>query len=66
MDYTDLVCGMNLELLNGLGSGIGPTDLEPLLEPTPGQSRFGYGGRAAAVARIRRWTCDDEQPAAKV
>ncbi len=36
-DYTDLVCGMNLELLNGLVDGIGGTDLQALLEPTPGQ-----------------------------
>jgi predicted ArsR family transcriptional regulator len=36
-EYTELVCGMNLELMSGLVSGIGQTNLEARLEPTPGQ-----------------------------
>lgn len=34
-DYTDLVCGMNLDLLVGLVNGLGDPDLEARLEPTP-------------------------------
>jgi predicted ArsR family transcriptional regulator len=43
-DYTDLVCGMNLELMNGLINGIGHTNLEARLEPAPGQccGRLGW------------------------
>jgi predicted ArsR family transcriptional regulator len=36
-DYTDLVCGMNLELMTGLVDGLESSDLEARLEPTPGQ-----------------------------
>ena len=36
-DYTDLVCGMNLELMNGLVDEIKGSAFEPRLEPTPGQ-----------------------------
>ena len=36
-DYTDLVCGMNLELMTGLVNGLERSDLEARLEPTPGQ-----------------------------
>jgi predicted ArsR family transcriptional regulator len=36
-DYTDLVCGMNLELLHGLVDEVGPAGLEPVLEPVPGR-----------------------------
>ena len=36
-DYRDLVCGMNLELLDGLVHGLGRTDLEAKLEPVPGR-----------------------------
>lgn len=35
-DYTDLVCGMNLQLLTGLVDGLEDVDLEARLEPTPG------------------------------
>jgi predicted ArsR family transcriptional regulator len=35
-DFTDLVCGLNLELMGGLVDGLGRTDVEPVLEPTPG------------------------------
>ncbi len=35
-DYTDLVCGMNLELMAGLVDGLEVPDLEARLEPTPG------------------------------
>ena len=35
-EYTDLVCGMNLELLSGLLDGLHHPDLEARLEPTPG------------------------------
>jgi predicted ArsR family transcriptional regulator len=35
-DYTDLVCGMNLELMTGLVEGLAVPNLEARLEPTPG------------------------------
>ena len=35
-DYTDLVCGMNLELMAGLVDGLEASELEARLEPTPG------------------------------
>jgi predicted ArsR family transcriptional regulator len=35
-DYTDLVCGMNLQLLSGLVDGLEDPNLEAHLEPTPG------------------------------
>ena len=35
-EHTDLVCGMNLELLSGLLEGLHDLDLEARLEPTPG------------------------------
>ncbi len=36
-EYTDLVCGMNLDLLSGLLAGLRHPGLEARLEPTPGQ-----------------------------
>jgi predicted ArsR family transcriptional regulator len=36
-DYTDLVCGMNLELMTGLVEGLESSGLEPRLEPAPGR-----------------------------
>ena len=36
-DYTDLVCGMNLELMNGLVDGLDRTNLEAQLDPAPGR-----------------------------
>jgi predicted ArsR family transcriptional regulator len=35
-DYTDLVCGMNLELMSGLVEGLADPTLGAHLEPTPG------------------------------
>jgi predicted ArsR family transcriptional regulator len=35
-EYTDLVCGMNLELMTGLVEGLAGPNLEARLEPTPG------------------------------
>lgn len=34
-EYTDLVCGMNLSLLDGLLDGVGTTGLTARLDPTP-------------------------------
>ena len=34
-DYTDLVCGMNLELIDGLVDTIGGTGLQAVLDPSP-------------------------------
>ncbi|MGH8860570.1 MAG: transcriptional regulator, partial [Jatrophihabitantaceae bacterium] len=34
-DYTDLVCGINLDLINGLLSGLGETGLHARLDPAP-------------------------------
>ena len=36
-EHTQLVCGMNLRLLEGVVDGVGTTDLEPRLEPSPGR-----------------------------
>jgi len=36
-DYTDLVCGMNLDLMEGLLEGLGGTKLEARLDPAPGR-----------------------------
>jgi predicted ArsR family transcriptional regulator len=36
-EYTDLVCGMNLDLVAGLVDGLGATELTPRLAPTEGQ-----------------------------
>jgi predicted ArsR family transcriptional regulator len=36
-DYTDLVCGMNLDLVDGLLAGLGPANLEARLNPAPGR-----------------------------
>lgn len=36
-DYTDLVCGMNLELMSGLVDALGRADFRAHPEPTPGQ-----------------------------
>lgn len=36
-DYTELVCGMNLELIEGLVQGIGTSQLRPALTPAPPQ-----------------------------
>jgi predicted ArsR family transcriptional regulator len=49
-EYTDLVCGMNLELLSGLLDGLHHPDLEACLEPTPG------------LCCVRLRTIDDRAP----
>ena len=36
-DYTDLVCGMNLDLITGLVEGLESADLEPRLAPAEGR-----------------------------
>jgi len=36
-DYTDLVCGMNLQLIDGLIEGLDGSGLEALLDPAPGR-----------------------------
>lgn len=36
-DYTDLVCGMNLELMSGLVEGLDRADFHARLEPSPGR-----------------------------
>jgi predicted ArsR family transcriptional regulator len=47
---TDLVCGMNLELIRGVVEGLGGSGLRPALEPTPGACcvRIHTGRRAGA------------------
>ncbi len=49
-EYTDLVCGMNLDLLSGLLDGLQHPDLEARLEPTPG------------LCCVRLRTADDRAP----
>jgi predicted ArsR family transcriptional regulator len=36
-EYTDLVCGMNLDLLRGLADALEGRPLEPCLDPAPGR-----------------------------
>ena len=36
-DYTDLVCGMNLDLMDGLLEALGRANLEARLDPKPGR-----------------------------
>jgi predicted ArsR family transcriptional regulator len=36
-DFTDLVCGMNLDLMDGLVEGVGTSALDPQLDPAPGR-----------------------------
>lgn len=50
-EYTDLVCGMNLDLMAGLVEGLGDPTLEARLEPTPG----------LCCVRLRRSDADTPQ-----
>jgi len=52
-DYTDLVCGMNLELMSGLVDGLAHPAFQAHFEPTPGQ----------CCVRLRR--PDSSQPATR-
>jgi predicted ArsR family transcriptional regulator len=47
--FTELVCGMNLHLLQGVRSvlGVGEQELQPRLEPEPGQCCVKFCSRAA-------------------
>jgi len=36
-EHTELVCGMNLRLLEGVVDGVPSADLEPRLQPSPGR-----------------------------
>ena len=36
-EYTELVCGMNLDLMNGLVEGLETAAFEPRLDPAPGR-----------------------------
>jgi predicted ArsR family transcriptional regulator len=36
-EYTDLVCGMNLELMHGLADGLESAPITPCLDPAPGR-----------------------------
>ena len=36
-EYTELVCGMNLELMRGVSDGLEPATLVPRLDPAPGR-----------------------------
>ncbi len=50
-DYTELVCGMNLELIRGLVDGLGAKELEPVLDPEPGRCCVRITSRAAPGTR---------------
>lgn len=52
-EYTDLVCGMNLDLMAGLVDGLADSTFEARLEPTPG----------LCCVRLRRPDTDTPQPA---
>lgn len=55
-EYTDLVCGMNLELMVGLVSGLGAPDLEARLEPSSGLCcvRLGLSNNQRTAMRSTR------------
>jgi predicted ArsR family transcriptional regulator len=53
-DYTDLVCGMNLELMSGLVDEVAGSGLEPKLEPTPGQCCVRLRATSATAGAARR------------
>jgi len=36
-EHTEVVCGMNLALLEGVTAGIGAQDMQPVLDPAPGR-----------------------------
>jgi predicted ArsR family transcriptional regulator len=36
-EYTELVCGMNLELMRGVADALDPIRFEPCLDPAPGR-----------------------------
>lgn len=50
-EYTDLVCGMNLDLVTGLVEGLGDGTFQARLEPTPG----------LCCVRLRRSSADTSQ-----
>jgi predicted ArsR family transcriptional regulator len=47
--YTDLVCGMNLELISSLGAGLDQTKLHARLDPSPGRCCVTISRSRAAV-----------------
>jgi predicted ArsR family transcriptional regulator len=49
-DYTDLVCGMNLDLMEGLLEGLGGTKLEARLDPAPGRCCVTLSGPAPGAS----------------
>jgi predicted ArsR family transcriptional regulator len=51
-EYTDLVCGMNLGLMNGLLDEVGGTALEPRLEPVPGKCCVRLAPTTAAGSKV--------------
>jgi predicted ArsR family transcriptional regulator len=56
--YPDTVCGMNLALIEGLLTELGPTGMDPVLDPAPGRCCVVLGtaqptGRAPATGRAR-------------
>jgi predicted ArsR family transcriptional regulator len=55
-DYTDLVCGMNLELMSGLVEGLDRADFQARLEPTPGQCCVRLRTPKPSQSRNRRST----------
>ena len=55
-DYTDLVCGKNLELMSGLADGLDRADFQARLEPTPGQCCVRLHKADPTPSRTRRST----------
>ncbi len=52
-EYTALVCGMNLELMNGLAAGLGLATLAPRLDPAPGRCCVRLGTSTGDAPRER-------------
>jgi predicted ArsR family transcriptional regulator len=44
--HRDIVCGMNLALIEGLVAGLGASGLHPALDPHPGQCCVVIGASA--------------------
>jgi predicted ArsR family transcriptional regulator len=42
--HRDVVCGMNLALVEGLAAGLGADGLRPVLDPQPGYCCVAIGG----------------------
>ena len=59
-DHTDLVCGLNLELLTALTDGLGCPDLQAVLDPAPTRCCVVRGGPPAPPPPDRQAVGEDD------